>query len=363
MLARRSPDGRKPAGKRPYGVVATPVRGAFPAAGENWSTRARVPEALEPFSWLSATARSKKKISSKAQRKAFEADDPLAEGPLEGGPKPAKVREESISGEQLLEEFASKEGHTEIVKLLLEKGAKIERTDWEGSSGAAVQLALRLASGSGDMEIVRLLLQKGANVNATDPEESALLHAYGNGHTEIVRLLLEHCTHISAAIILEITTREGDIEFIHLLLKKDAILNQGNGHALENACQSGHIDILRLLLENRADINKVPSLGFHGNGLQIASRKGDREMRPLEYGNALKCPCRAGHVDVTRLLLAKGADVNTDSGPFIDSVLKVAFIQGHTEIVRLLLEKGADVNAAHGGREVLQAASMEGPRL
>ncbi|KAJ6616582.1 hypothetical protein B0H10DRAFT_2434888 [Mycena sp. CBHHK59/15] len=48
MLARRSPGGRKPAGKRPYGVVATPVRSAFPAAGENWSTRARVPEALEP---------------------------------------------------------------------------------------------------------------------------------------------------------------------------------------------------------------------------------------------------------------------------------------------------------------------------
>ncbi|KAJ6608197.1 hypothetical protein B0H10DRAFT_2439210 [Mycena sp. CBHHK59/15] len=44
ILARRSPDGRKPAGKRLYGVVATPVRSAFPAAGENWSTRARVPE-------------------------------------------------------------------------------------------------------------------------------------------------------------------------------------------------------------------------------------------------------------------------------------------------------------------------------
>ncbi|KAJ6544911.1 hypothetical protein B0H10DRAFT_2244049 [Mycena sp. CBHHK59/15] len=47
MLARQSP-GRKPAGKRPYGVVETPVRSAFLAAGENWSTRARVPEALEP---------------------------------------------------------------------------------------------------------------------------------------------------------------------------------------------------------------------------------------------------------------------------------------------------------------------------
>jgi hypothetical protein len=49
-------------------------------------------------------ARSVTDISSKAQRNATEADDPLAEEPLEGGPKTSEVPEESIPGNKLLSE-------------------------------------------------------------------------------------------------------------------------------------------------------------------------------------------------------------------------------------------------------------------
>jgi hypothetical protein len=49
-------------------------------------------------------ARSITEISSKAQRNATEADDPLAEEPIEGGPKTSDVPEESIPGSQLLTE-------------------------------------------------------------------------------------------------------------------------------------------------------------------------------------------------------------------------------------------------------------------
>jgi hypothetical protein len=49
-------------------------------------------------------ARSITEISSKAQRNATEADDPLAEEPIEGGPKTSEVPEESIPGSQLLTE-------------------------------------------------------------------------------------------------------------------------------------------------------------------------------------------------------------------------------------------------------------------
>ncbi|KAJ7630155.1 hypothetical protein B0H17DRAFT_962475, partial [Mycena rosella] len=57
---------------------------------------------IDPLSLTSATVRSKTKISSKAQRNANEADDPLAEAPLEGGPKISEVPDEFISGERLL---------------------------------------------------------------------------------------------------------------------------------------------------------------------------------------------------------------------------------------------------------------------
>ncbi|KAJ6591964.1 hypothetical protein B0H10DRAFT_1960641 [Mycena sp. CBHHK59/15] len=70
MLARRSPDGRKPAGKRPYGVVATPVCSAFHAAGENWSTRARVPEvhSTAPHPMNSLTLAQRRRLSRAQER-------------------------------------------------------------------------------------------------------------------------------------------------------------------------------------------------------------------------------------------------------------------------------------------------------
>ncbi|KAJ3804521.1 hypothetical protein F5876DRAFT_53278 [Lentinula aff. lateritia] len=49
--------------------------------------------------------RSEAQISSKAQRNATEEDDPLAEEPLEGGPKTAEVSFDDTVSEQLLSEI------------------------------------------------------------------------------------------------------------------------------------------------------------------------------------------------------------------------------------------------------------------
>jgi ankyrin repeat protein len=52
--------------------------------------------------------------------------------------------------------------------------------------------ALSAAASSGHTEIVQLLLDKGANINAADLNGgTALYYADWNGHTEIVQLLLE----------------------------------------------------------------------------------------------------------------------------------------------------------------------------
>ncbi|KAJ3898344.1 hypothetical protein F5879DRAFT_812740, partial [Lentinula edodes] len=48
---------------------------------------------------------SEAQISSKAQRNATEEDDPLAEEPLEGGPKTAEVSFDDTVSEQLLSEI------------------------------------------------------------------------------------------------------------------------------------------------------------------------------------------------------------------------------------------------------------------
>ncbi|THU85675.1 hypothetical protein K435DRAFT_685114, partial [Dendrothele bispora CBS 962.96] len=59
----------------------------------------------QTFNRSVATVRSESLISSKAQRNATERDDPLASGPLEGGPKTAEVCIDDIPSSKLLSEI------------------------------------------------------------------------------------------------------------------------------------------------------------------------------------------------------------------------------------------------------------------
>ena len=83
--------------------------------------------------------------------------------------------------------YASKKGHSEIVKLLLEKGANVNAQD--NDIGYTV---LHRASMAGHLEVAKLLLDKGANINAQDIFSETALHlATVSGHLEVVKLLFE----------------------------------------------------------------------------------------------------------------------------------------------------------------------------
>ena len=79
---------------------------------------------------------------------------------------------------------ASAIGHTEIVQILIDKNAKVNEKNNGGYT------ALLVASQNGHTKVVQLLLDKGADVNAQAKDgHSALMWASQNGHTEIVQLL------------------------------------------------------------------------------------------------------------------------------------------------------------------------------
>ena len=105
--------------------------------------------------------------------------------------------------------------------------------------------------------------------------------------------------------------------------------------ALLAASYMGHVEVVRLLIDWGVDVN--------------ANR----------YGTALHTASGVGEEETVRLLLARGADVN-GLGLDRDYALQAAVAGGHEEVVRLLLEHGANVNA-RGGRNsataVMAAAS------
>lgn len=81
--------------------------------------------------------------------------------------------------------LASQEGHTEMVRFLLNKGAQVNLQKRNGMS------ALMLASKRGHTGVVSLLLENGAHVNMQNTNGvSSLMVASEEGHAEVVKMLV-----------------------------------------------------------------------------------------------------------------------------------------------------------------------------
>lgn len=86
---------------------------------------------------------------------------------------------------------AAEYGHTDIVELLLKKGADIEYKDGDGDN------ALMLSTMNGNTETVGLLLDSGAGIEVRNNSGStALIYAARQDHVETVSLLLERGANI-----------------------------------------------------------------------------------------------------------------------------------------------------------------------
>ncbi|KAA0145804.1 hypothetical protein FNF29_08383 [Cafeteria roenbergensis] len=111
--------------------------------------------------------------------------------------------------------------------------------------------------------------------------------------------------------------------------------------AEERGLENGHDAVVRLLVEDGADVNKA---------------------RTDDGATPLFIACQEGHDAVVRLLVEAGADVNkatTDDGT---TPLFIACQEGHDAVVRLLVEAGADVSKARtdDGTTPLFIACQEG---
>jgi len=103
---------------------------------------------------------------------------------------------------------------------------------------------------------------------------------------------------------------------------------------LLDAAKSGDVKTVKLLLEKGADVNTKSDDG----------------------GTALMSAAKRGYMEIIKLLLDKGADINakdTDG----TTALMLAAVKGQTKVVQLLLDKGADINAQRNdGRGALMLA-------
>ncbi|XP_069167392.1 uncharacterized protein [Procambarus clarkii] len=121
--------------------------------------------------------------------------------------------------------YATEQGHTYIVHMLIKSGVRIDTPDAEHMT------ALHLAAQRGLAEVITLLLEGGAKVNTKMNDKSSPLHiAASRGYTDIVETLLDRGAKIdsldsSDRTALIVAVSRSNYKVVQLLLKRGAKVN------------------------------------------------------------------------------------------------------------------------------------------
>ena len=249
---------------------------------------------------------------------------------------------------------AAKNGHMDIVRLLLDKGAKPNISDDYGES------PLKAAAFEGYIEVVKLLIDRGADPNMIDDNRDSALHdAARMGHNDIIQLLLDiganpNISNRWGDKPLHNAARHGNFSIVQLLLNIGAdpnIKNDDGETPLYEAFQNEHNNVEHLLLENGARPNKE----YYEQKLLMAIEEGNtRDVRNhllsgvninFDQSEPLKEAVRIGHKDIVVLLLSKGANPNPNMEHVYDeSPLTIALELEEKDLAQILLDAGAVPN-------------------
>jgi ankyrin repeat protein len=121
---------------------------------------------------------------------------------------------------------------------------------------AGNDIALIEASYAGHVEIVKFLLANSANINAIDDEdECALSLACETGHIDIVKILFNDANiHVNVDELFILASRFGQVEVVKFLLENGANIHAKNDDAIIYASQNGCLEVVKFLLANGADV-------------------------------------------------------------------------------------------------------------
>ena len=235
-------------------------------------------------------------------------------------------------------------GDLDLAKRLVAAGADVSAVNRYGVT------PLHVAIEKGDVDMTRWLLGAGADAaQATHAREPPLLLAAHVGEPAIAQALLDHGAAVDA---------------------RDATFGQT---PLMAAARNGHLELVQLLLDAGADVNaqttaeepprfippseSPPGLS-KGIGIVRAGWPEERGKRFPAGGSktALLYAAREGHLDVVRVLVARGADLERADGngvtPLISAIINANVFRvtrsgesDHLAIANLLLDAGANVNA------------------
>ncbi|HMA10509.1 MAG TPA: ankyrin repeat domain-containing protein [Steroidobacteraceae bacterium] len=256
---------------------------------------------------------------------------------------------------------AAAKGDMQAVRSLLTRANANE----PGSEGTpALHWIVRMQ----DADTAKLLLRAGADANLANRHGVRPLHlAIANGDLAMVQLLLQAradpgSTDVTGETCLHMAARTGRLDVVEALLAKGAKPDEADPNYRQTpvmvAARLGHADIVQVLLKHGARVDaqtrtgrtpafRLPSsnAGSKGEGI-VRGGWPDRGQRDATPGakTALLYAAREGHLDVVKLLLAAGADIENSDADGVTPLL-MAVLNGQIPVAEYLMERGANVKA------------------
>ncbi|KAI6749471.1 hypothetical protein HG530_014885 [Fusarium avenaceum] len=287
--------------------------------------------------------------------------------------------------------FAAAYGNVDIVEELLDRGSQID----EGVQDNYIT-PLHRAAAEGHVKVMAKLLQRGA-----DPNANCLTYGAMRADLTVFEFLIkEYSDKLPPKefdIALVKAAEYGRMEAFTRLFHDFEHTQQAKQDALDDASYEGQWEIVSLILDNCPDLScdksflhtaeddedddsiRILEAMWEYTGGSISPEALDKSLYEAtdnesartielllrygasanatgeEYGNALTAAAYDGTIDIIKMLLDAGADINSPDG----WALQHAAGEGHADVVNLLLERGADVNACSSHINMPQGTALQ----
>lgn len=255
-----------------------------------------------------------------------------------------------------------------IIDLLLKSGANLEAQNIDGVSPLMTSILFSDSnsddqSKTGNIKKFKELIKRKSNVNTTDKDGNGILHCAIMTNNKIIVEECLKCINIETRGYNENTPLitacyYDNLNIIKLLLDNKANINSKNKEnfsPLHIACGNGHFFTAKLLLENHADIKALTI--DHRTSLHVAAHqnhndiielllhyKAEIESRNKDGETPLMIASRCESFEALKLLHKNKASIDSID-KYYRAPIHLAAIEGKIEIIAYLLQYGIFIDS------------------